>query len=72
MADQIGAALKILRRKELETRLGLSRSTIYAKVANSDLPPPIRLGKGRAVGWLESDISNWLDIQIKRSRKIMD
>ena len=69
MAEQIRDALKILRRKQLEARLGLSRSTIYAKVAAGELPPPIRLGNGRAVGWIESEISDYLAAQVERSRK---
>ena len=68
MAEQILKALKILRRKQLESRLGLSRSTIYAKVAAGDLPPPIQLGTGRAVGWIEGEIDQWLAAQVERSR----
>ena len=69
MAEQIREALRILRRKQLEARLGLSRSTIYAKVAAGELPPPIRLGTGRAVGWVEGEIDQWLAAQFERSRK---
>jgi prophage regulatory protein len=68
VAEQSREPLKIMRRKQLETRLGLSRSTIYAKVAAGELPPPIRLGSGRAVGWVEGEIDRWLAAQIERSR----
>ncbi len=68
MAEQIREALRILRRKQLEARLGLSRSTIYAKVAAGELPPPIRLGTGRAVGWVEGEIDQWLATQVETSR----
>ena len=68
MAESIREALRILRRKQLEARLGLSRSTIYAKVAAGELPPPIRLGTGRAVGWVEGEIDEWLAAQVERSR----
>lgn len=68
MAEQIREALKILRRKQLESRLGLSRSTIYSMVAANELPPPIRLGSGRAVGWIEAEIDAWLAAQVERSR----
>ena len=68
MAEQFREALKILRRKQLEARLGLSRSTIYAMVAANELPPPIRLGTGRAVGWVEREIDQWLSAQVERSR----
>lgn len=37
----------------------LSRSAIYAKVANGEFPRPIKLGE-RAVGWIESEINDWI------------
>lgn len=58
----------ILRRKQVEARTGLSRSTIYVRIKEGSFPEPINLG-ARAVGWLESEIEEWLDHQIKRSRK---
>jgi len=67
--------LSILRRRDLEARLKLSRSTIYDKI-NPDsprydpsFPKPIRLGTGAAVGWIESEIDSWLRSQIEASRK---
>ncbi len=63
MAIQIQTALNILRRKQVEKRVGLSRSTIYAKIANGEFPAPIALG-ARAVGWLESDINAWIKSRI--------
>ena len=53
-------ANRILRRPEVEARTGLSRSTIYAMMAEDLFPKPKRIGK-RAVGWTESAISEWLD-----------
>jgi len=63
MASQIQTALTILRCKQVEKRVGLSRSTIYAKVAAGEFPAPIALG-ARAVGWLESDIIAWIESRI--------
>lgn len=57
-------ATKILRLPDVKERTGLSRSTIYLRVANSKFPKPIPLG-GRAIGWLEEDIENWLEEQIR-------
>ena len=51
---------RILRRREVEARTGLSRSTLYAQMAEGAFPRPVRLGK-RAVGWTESTISEWLE-----------
>ncbi len=57
----------ILRLPEVKNRTGLSRSTIYLRMANNEFPKPISLG-GRAVGWFEEDIQNWLDEKRKESR----
>ena len=53
----------ILRLKDLQQRIKLSRSTIYAKIAAGDFPSPITLGP-RAVGWLESDIQKWIKSRV--------
>lgn len=51
---------RILRRPEIETLTGLSRSTLYAMMSEGTFPKPIRLGK-RAVGWPESCIQEWIE-----------
>lgn len=45
----------ILRRKQVEHETGLSRSTIYLRIAQRLWPKPISLGT-RAVGWLASEV----------------
>ena len=54
---------KIIRRKEVEARIGLACSTIYAMIADNKFPRPVRIGR-RAVGWLEEVIKNWLDAKV--------
>ena len=49
----------ILRRRDVEQRCGLARSTIYQLMSEGKFPRPVKLGK-RAVGWRESDIAEWL------------
>ena len=58
----------ILRLPAVKARTGLSRSTIYQRVAEGNFPKPVNLGK-RAVGWLESEISQHLAALVERSRK---
>jgi prophage regulatory protein len=58
----------ILRLPAVKTRTGLSRSTIYLRVSQGAFPWPVSLG-GRAVGWLEEEIQEWLQRQIEASRK---
>lgn len=69
MAAQIREALTILRRKQVESRTGLSRSAIYAGMADGTFPTAIQIGP-RAVGWVESEINDWVAAQIERSRKV--
>lgn len=58
---------KILRLPEVKQRTGLSRSSIYLRMANNEFPSSISLG-GRAVGWLEEDIYEWIVEKIEESR----
>ena len=61
-------AHKILRLPDVIDRVGFSRSTIYDFIAKGRFPTPIRIGT-RAVGWLDSDINDWINQQIKQSRR---
>ena len=58
----------ILRLPAVKARTGLSRSTIYLRVAEGTFPKPVSLG-GRAVGWVEDEIQSWLAERIAASRK---
>jgi prophage regulatory protein len=60
----------IVRLPQVKSRLGLSRSTIYKMVQEGRLAKPIALG-ARAVGWLNSDIEEFLDERIAASRKVV-
>ena len=80
MAAQIRDSLirvTILRRKQVEARTGLSRSTIYSRLRpnpkrpgdfDPSFPKPISVGS-KAVGWIEAEVDAWLDAQILKSRK---
>lgn len=77
MSVQNTPATTILRRKQVEVRTGLSRSTIYAKLKKNParpsdydptFPKPVALG-AKAVGWIEAEIDAWLIAQINKSRK---
>ena len=60
--------LTILRRKQVEARTGLSRSTIYERIKTGAFPAPVSIG-AKAVGWIESEIDSWLTAQVEKSRK---
>ena len=61
-------AHSILRLPAVKTSTGLSRSTIYLRVSQGTFPRPVRLG-GRAVGWVEAEVQEWLQRQIEATRK---
>jgi prophage regulatory protein len=46
----------ILRLPSVKTNTGLSRSTIYLRIAQGEFPKPVSLG-GRAVGWPASEVA---------------
>lgn len=67
MVCTVPQAARVLRRRDVESRTGLSRSTLYARVAEGSFPKPFALG-GRSVGWLASDIDQWIDDCAARGR----
>lgn len=64
MVNTNNKRLTILRRKQVEERTGLSRSTIYLRIQEGNFPRPINLG-ARAVGWLENEIEAWLTARVE-------
>jgi prophage regulatory protein len=67
MSQGIQGEPAFLRRRQVEIRTGLSRSTIYQYVKDGAFPKPIPLGV-RAVGWLESDIRDWIARRVSDAR----
>ncbi len=71
------SAISILRRRDLEARLRISRSTIYDKINpkspryDANFPTPIQLG-GCAVGWLAYEVDEWLARQVDKRDSIKD
>jgi len=63
--------ITILRLPAVKSRTGLSRSTIYLRVKDGCFPAPISLG-ARAVGWIDTEIQQWLDEKIESSRREVD
>jgi len=59
----------VLRLPLVKARTGLSRSTIYLRIAEGSFPKSVSLGD-RAVGWLESEIDSWLSSRVEASRQV--
>lgn len=52
------AAIKLLRRREVEEITGLSRAGIYEQMTEGVFPKPVRIGL-RAVAWVDSEVAKW-------------
>lgn len=62
MAEQLETFLRL---KQVKMLVGLSRSTIYARIKQGTFPPPISIGY-RAVAWTSSSIADWQAQQMKK------
>ncbi|RIV76017.1 helix-turn-helix transcriptional regulator [Pelagerythrobacter aerophilus] len=49
---------KILRLREVLDRTGLSRSTLYRKIAEGTFPSQVKIG-ARSAGWYLADLDRW-------------
>lgn len=67
-------AHRLLRRKQVEQAIGLSRSTIYARLDKKSphydptFPRPISLG-AYTVAWVEAEVQEYIAHRIANSRK---
>lgn len=55
-----GVPLKVLRLREVQARVPLSRSTIWRLIQKGEFPRGISLTGGHAVGWREDLVDAWL------------
>lgn len=65
--EKMQGQVRLLRLPEVLTRTGLSRSTIYVRLDQGRFPKPVSLG-ARAVGWIESEVDEWIRERIEESR----
>lgn len=56
--------MRILRLKDVIETTGLARSTIYKYADSGTFPKPISLG-GRSVGWLDSEVHEWIKEKVE-------
>lgn len=53
---------RVIRIREVISRTGLSRTSIFLKCKNDpDFPKSVLLGE-KAIGWLEHEVDGWLDL----------
>ena len=60
---------RILLKPEVQSKVGKSDATIYREEMAGRFPQRIKLG-ANSVGWLESEVEEWLDNRIKQSRHV--
>lgn len=51
---------RILRRREVQERTGLSKPSIYREIKRGEFPRPLKLGP-RSGGWRSDEISDWIE-----------
>jgi prophage regulatory protein len=52
-------AERIIRLKTVLSRTGLSRSTMYRKIAEGTFPPQVKISI-HGTGWHESELNRWI------------
>ena len=62
--------VRIIRPPEVLVRTGLSRSSVYERMKDKTFPAAIGLG-GRSVGWLESEVTDWILGCVSTTRKVV-
>ena len=50
---------RLIRMREVTARVGMSRATIYRKIALGEFPKPVGIG-GQSVRWRESTLAEWM------------
>ena len=51
---------KVLRKKDIREKLGLSDVTIWRMERDGDFPQRIKIGPN-SVGWIESEVDQWIE-----------
>lgn len=62
------AQAKIIRLPKVKELVGLGKTAIYDKIKEGAFPKPIKLG--RASGWLEGEVQQWIGKQVEHQRGI--
>jgi prophage regulatory protein len=63
--------MRILRQPEVLEKTGLRKPTLDRKERAGEFPKRVPLGTGRAVGWLDHEVEQWIKDRV-RDRDITD
>lgn len=58
--------MRIIRLKEVMHKTGLARSTVYKYMAEKRFPASVQLGEGSCVGWVESEVDDWIEMLVSQ------
>jgi prophage regulatory protein len=65
-----GVRKRFLRLPQVKESTGLSRTSIYRKIASDEFPRPVRLGP-KSVAWIEGEVQQWMsELELSRDREI--
>ncbi len=64
--------MRIIRLKDVIETTGLSKSTIYNYIEQGVFPKSVSLGGARAVGWVESEIFEWVMARIEERDQALE
>ena len=51
---------RLLRRSEVEAKVGFGKSALYKKMREGSFPHPVNIGS-KAVRWRESELLTWMN-----------
>ncbi|MDO9597253.1 MAG: AlpA family phage regulatory protein [Azoarcus sp.] len=76
MSEALPTPSRMLRRPQLEQKIGLGCSAIYARLDpkssyfDPTFPKPIKLGNGKnpPIAWIESEVDAWIASCVASSR----
>lgn len=58
---------RILKAREVAERVSISTSQVYRLARDGRFPKPVKITENRS-GWLETEVDQWIDECIRRSR----
>ncbi|MFY0639786.1 MAG: AlpA family transcriptional regulator [Bermanella sp.] len=61
--------MKILKLKSVIEKTSLCHSTIYKLISEGSFPKPIDL-TGRAVGWVDSEVDDWILTKVEERDQV--
>ena len=58
---------RLIKIGQVVNQTGMSKATVYRRVADGTFPPPVKLGV-RASAWVEAEVCEWIRTTIAASR----